>query len=47
MIQMNQLSNPESLKFVSEKIVSDAGTEEFQNNIKINNELKELLNLKV
>ena len=49
MIQTEPTPNPESLKFVSEKIISDAGTEEFQkNNIKnVNNEfVKELLNFK-
>ena len=30
MIQTEPTPNPESLKFVSEKIISDAGTEEFK-----------------
>ena len=32
MIQVEQTPNPESLKFLSEKIVSTAGTVEFQKN---------------
>ena len=30
MIQTETTPNPESLKFLSEKIISDVGTEEFQ-----------------
>ena len=32
MIQTEQTPNPESLKFLSEKIISTIGTEEFQKN---------------
>ena len=47
MIQIETTPNPDSLKFLSEKIISDAGTEEFHNSKKgeINNPIiKELLN---
>jgi len=50
MIQTEPTPNPESLKFLSENIISAIGTEEFQkNNIKeINNSfIKELLVFKV
>ena len=46
MIQTEATPNPESLKFLSENVISDIGTEEFQKkNIKdINNPfVKELL----
>ena len=49
MIQIEPTPNPESLKFLSENIISAIGTEEFQkNNIKeINNSfIKELLGFK-
>ena len=49
MIQTEQTPNPESLKFLSEKIISTIGTEEFQKNQidKINNPfIKELLGFK-
>ena len=49
MIQVENTPNPESLKFLSEQIISNSGTEEFQkNNIdKISNSfIKELLNFK-
>ena len=49
MIQTEKTPNPESLKFLSEKTISTAGTEEFQkNNIKEikNSFVKELLNFK-
>ena len=49
MIQIENTPNPESLKFVSEKIISTKGTEEFQkNNIKniSNIFIKELLGFK-
>ena len=49
MIQTETTPNPESLKFLSENIISAVGTEEFQkndiNNIK-NNFIKEILNFK-
>ena len=49
MIQTEQTPNPDSLKFLSEKIVSEIGTEEFQKN-KINeisnSFIKELLDFK-
>ena len=49
MIQIEQTPNPDSLKFLSEKIISAAGTEEFQKN-KINEIsnpfIKELLDFK-
>ena len=49
MIQIEQTPNPDSLKFLSEKIISEAGTEEFQKN-KINEIsnpfIKELLDFK-
>ena len=32
MIQVENTPNPESLKFLSEKIISASGTEEFQKN---------------
>ncbi len=32
MIQTEPTPNPESLKFLSEKVISDIGTEEFQKN---------------
>ena len=40
MIQTEQTPNPDSLKFISEKIISEAGTEEFQKN-----KIKEISNL--
>ena len=49
MIQIEPTPNPESLKFLTDKIVSSTGTEEFQksNIIKIENIfVKELLNIK-
>ena len=49
MIQTEPTPNPESLKFVSEKIISAVGTEEFQKNdiSKIKNPfIKEILNFK-
>ena len=49
MIVTELTPNPDSLKFLSEKTISDAGTEEFQKKDlnKINNEfVKNLLNLK-
>ena len=49
MIQTEPTPNPESLKFLSEKIISVVGTEEFQkiNISKINNQfIKDLLNFK-
>ena len=49
MIQTEQTPNPDSLKFLSEKIISEAGTEEFQkSNIKeiTNPFIQELLNFK-
>ena len=49
MIQTEQTPNPDSLKFISEKTISDTGTEEFQKNkIKeISNPfIQELLNFK-
>ena len=49
MIQTEQTPNPESLKFLSEKIISTIGTEEFQKNQidKVNNPfIKELLGFK-
>ena len=49
MIHVESTPNPESLKFLSEKIISEIGTEEFQKNeIKqVNNSfVKELLNFK-
>ena len=49
MIQTEQTPNPDSLKFISEKTISDIGTEEFQKNkIKeISNPfIQELLNFK-
>ena len=49
MIQTEQTPNPESLKFLSENIISDIGTEEFQKKEidKITNPfIKELLNFK-
>ena len=49
MIQTEATPNPESLKFLSEKIISTIGTEEFQKNQidKINNPfIKELLGFK-
>ena len=49
MIQTEPTPNPDSLKFLSEKTISDAGTEEFQKKdlSKIKNEfVKNLLNLK-
>ena len=49
MITTEQTPNPDSLKFVSEKTISEAGTEEFQKKDlnKIKNEfVKNLLNLK-
>ena len=49
MIQTESTPNPESLKFLSENIISDIGTEEFQkNNInKISNSfIKEILSFK-
>ena len=49
MIQVENTPNPESLKFLSEQIISDIGTEEFQknniNNIS-NSFVKELLSFK-
>ena len=49
MIQTETTPNPNSLKFLSEKIISDVGTEEFQKN-KINDLknsfIKDLLNFK-
>ena len=49
MIQVEPTPNPESLKFLTEKIISSIGTEEFQksniNKIK-NIFVKELLNIK-
>ena len=49
MIVTEQTPNPDSLKFLSEKIISDIGTEEFQkkdtSTIK-NNFIKDLLNFK-
>ena len=48
MIQVEQTPNPDSLKFLSQKILSKVGTEEFKksdlNNIKIPF-IKEILNL--
>ena len=35
MIQTETTPNPNSLKFLSEKIISDIGTEEFQKKFKI------------
>ena len=35
MIQTETTPNPESLKFLSEKVISDVGTEEFQKKILI------------
>ena len=49
MIQTEPTPNPNSLKFVTERVISDVGTEEFQkNNLhKIeNNFIKEILNFK-
>ena len=46
MIQIESTPNPDSLKFLSEKIISTIGTEEFQKNDvkKIDNKfIKELL----
>jgi NFU1 iron-sulfur cluster scaffold homolog, mitochondrial len=40
MIQIEQTPNPDSLKFISEKIISEAGTEEFQKS-----KIKEISNL--
>jgi Fe-S cluster biogenesis protein NfuA len=40
MIQTEQTPNPDSLKFISEKIISEAGTEEFQKS-----KIKEISNL--
>ena len=49
MIQTEPTPNPNSLKFLSEKIISEIGTEEFQKN-KIkeisNSFIKDLLNFK-
>ena len=49
MIQIEATPNPNSLKFLSEKTISAAGTEEFQKNNKknlSNDFIKELLNFK-
>ena len=49
MIQVEQTPNPNSLKFLSELVISSIGTEEFQKKEldKIDNEfIKELLNFK-
>ena len=49
MITTEQTPNPDSLKFLSEKTISDAGSEEFQKKdlSKIKNEfVRNLLNLK-
>ena len=49
MIQTEQTPNPDSLKFLSEKIISTVGTEEFQkkDKNKINNNfIKNLLEVK-
>mgnify|MGYP003682246315 CR=1 FL=1 len=49
MIQTEQTPNPDSLKFLSERVISAIGTEEFQkkNSSKIENKfIKELLNFK-
>ena len=49
MIHVEPTPNPESLKFLSEKIISETGTEEFQKNEikRINNSfVKELLSFK-
>ena len=49
MIHTEPTPNPESLKFLSENIISDIGTEEFQKNQinKVKNPfIKELLNFK-
>ena len=49
MIQTEVTPNPESLKFLSEKVISEIGTEEFQKNdsAKIENSfIRELLNFK-
>ena len=49
MIQTEVTPNPESLKFLSEQVISEIGTEEFQKNDikKIENSfIKELLNFK-
>ena len=40
MIQIEQTPNPDSFKFISEKIISEAGTEEFQKS-----KIKEISNL--
>ena len=49
MIHVESTPNPESLKFLSEKIISETGTEEFQKNdiTQVNNSfIKELLSFK-
>ena len=49
MIQTEVTPNPESLKFLSEKVISEVGTEEFQKNDSKNIEnsfIRELLNFK-
>ena len=49
MIHVESTPNPESLKFLSEKIISETGTEEFQKNdiAQVNNSfVKELLSFK-
>ena len=49
MIQTEPTPNPNSLKFISEKTISDIGTEEFQKDSSqslTNSFIKELLNFK-